>query len=128
MSCEELGAIFEAKKIKVEECEETKYNTESSKQARNYGVTGGVFDAVKKKLPNEAIAKPCVIDGLNKESIKQLRKYALNGQCDDDCNMLEVMFCEGGCIGGNSTISLQKTAKERINNLLSTSNDEEKLQ
>lgn len=127
MSCEELDALFIAKNIKVSECEETFFDSDASKQARNYGVTGGVFDAVQKKLVDENIAKPCVINGLNKDTLKQLKKYAQNGCCDDDCNLLEVMACEGGCIGGNSNINSIKSAKKNINNVLSLSYDEEKL-
>ncbi len=127
MSCEELDALFQAKKIVVQDCEETKFEKESSKQARNYGITGGVADAVQKKLRDESFAKPCVINGLNKESIKQLKKYAQDGCCDDGCNLLEVMACEGGCIGGNSNITSIKTAKKNIDSVLSLSCDEEKL-
>ena len=127
MSCEELEALFAAKKIKVSECEETECTDHPSKQARNYGVTGGVAEAVKKKLPDESLVKSCVINGLNKETIKQLKKYASNGYCDNECNLVEVMACEGGCIGGNSNINDKKNAKNLIDKLLEQSSDEEKL-
>ena len=102
--------------------EDTKYQYESSKQGRNYGVTGGVAGAVNSLLPDDKKAKPCYIDGLTKESIRQLKKYAKDGTCPDG-NLIEVMCCEGGCIGGNSTISNPKIAKKIINNLLEQSSD-----
>lgn len=128
MSCEELDALFIAKNIKVAECEETKFESDASKQARNYGVTGGVSEAVQKKLPDENLAKPYVINGLNKDSIKQLRKYAQNGCCDNDFNLIEVMCCEGGCIGGNANINTLKQSKRNLDKLISVSIDEDKLE
>ena len=63
-----------------------------------------------------------IIDGLTKDSIKQLKKYAKDGCCQDG-NLVEVMCCEGGCIGGNSNIANPKIAKKIINSLLEKSND-----
>ena len=114
MSFEELGALFMAKKIEVSEFEETQYNEESSKQARNFGVTGGVAEAVKKALQYENSVKPLVISGLNKDTIRQLRKYAKAGTCEDGCNLIEVMCCEGGCVAGNATINNIKVANKQI--------------
>ena len=122
MNADELGALFVGRKIEVLDMEDTKYQYESSKQGRNYGVTGGVAGAVNSLLPTEKKASPCYIDGLTKESIRQLKKYAKDGICPDG-NLIEVMCCEGGCIGGNSTISNPKIAKKIINNLLEQSND-----
>ena len=127
MSFEELGALFMAKKIEVSECEETKFNEESSKQARNFGVTGGVAEAVKKALQYENSVKPLVISGLNKESIRQLKKYAASGVCEDGCNLIEVMCCEGGCIAGNATINNVKMANKQIKEIIADSHDIEKI-
>ena len=127
MSFEELSALFLAKKIEVSDCEETEYNEESSKQARNFGVTGGVAEAVKKALQYENSVKPLVISGINKESIRQLRKYASAGVCDDGCNLIEVMCCEGGCIAGNATINSTRNAQKQIKDVISTSQDIEKI-
>ena len=127
MSFEELGALFMAKDIEVSECEETRYNIESSKQARNFGVTGGVAEAVKKALKYESTVKPLVISGLNKDSIRQLKKYAANGVCDDGCNLIEVMCCEGGCIAGNATINNIRNAQKQIKDVIADSEDIEKI-
>ena len=123
MSAEELGALFMAHKIEVSECEETKFDSESSKQARNFGVTGGVAGAVKAALKNDEAVKSLVIDGLNKDSIKQLKKFATSGVCEGGCNMIEVMCCEGGCVAGNSTINNTRTAQKLIKELLDNSED-----
>lgn len=128
MSYEELGALFVAKHIEILKCEETPFEIESSKQARYFGVTGGVAEAVKKSLKDEDCVKPCIISGLNKDSIKQLKNYAKNGKCEEGCNLVEVMCCEGGCIGGNSTTNTNlNRAKKLITNLTEKSKDIKKI-
>ena len=127
MSFEELGALFMAKKIEVSECEELKYNEESSKQARKFGLSGGVANAVQKALPEGSVVKSYVINGLDKESIKKLRKFAKQCECDDGSNLVEVMCCEGGCIAGNGTINNTKTASKQIDMIVADSNDIEKI-
>ena len=126
MNYEELGALFIAKKIQILDLEESNYIIESSKQGRNFGYSGGVAESVKKSLKDEDSVKPCIINGLNKDSIKQLKKYAESGVCEG-CNLVEVMCCEGGCIGGNATINNQKTAKKLIDNFTQNSEDISKI-
>lgn len=127
MSFDELAALFMAKGIEVSECEETTYNVESSKQARKFGITGGVADAVKKALNDENSVNPYIISGINKESIKELKEFATKGECINGCNLVEVMSCEGGCIAGNATINNVKTAKKQIEQLVINCQDIEKI-
>ena len=127
MNYEELGALFVARKIEIVEQDEAEYVVESSKQARNFGFTGGVAESVKASLPDASIVKPLVINGLNKESIRLLKKCAASGVCDGGCNLIEVMCCEGGCIGGNATINNQRAAKKQIEQLSNQSKDIDKI-
>ena len=127
MNFEELGALFIAKKIQIADCEESEYPVESSKHARNFGFTGGVADSVKAALPDGADIKPCVINGLNKDAIRQLKKYAASGECEGGCNLIEVLCGEGGCIGGNATVNNQKMAKKQIDTLAQNSKDIDKI-
>ena len=127
MNAEELGALFVAKKIQIAECDEAEYVVESSKHARNFGFTGGVAESVKASLKDASIINPCIINGLNKESIRQLKKFATTGQCDGGCNMIEVMCCEGGCIGGNANVNNMKMAKKQIDALAQNSKDIDKI-
>jgi len=128
MNYEELGALFIAKKIQINELEESKYSVEASKQGRNFGYAGGVAESVKKSLKDENSVKPYYINGLNKETIKQLKKYALSNECEQGCNLVEVMCCEGGCIGGNSTLNSQKLAKKLIDDFTKNSEDIKKAE
>jgi len=122
MNYTELSALLEGRKIVVEECEETSFDKESSKQGRNFGVTGGVASAVEKVTSENVEIKPCIINCLNRDTIKQLKKYAKEGCCSDG-NLIEVMCCEGGCIGGNATLEQQRVARKSLQTLLDKSSD-----
>ncbi len=125
MTYEELGALFIAKRIEIAECEEEKFDTESSKQGRNFGVTTGVAEAVKSVCKNPEEVKPYIISGLTKDTAKELKTFAKNKSCPG-CNLVEVMCCEGGCIGGNATINIPRVAKKELKTLLDNSKNLER--
>lgn len=110
MNYEELGALLIGQKIDVMKCEETKFDKESSKQGRNFGITGGVADAVSYLAEG---VKALIINGLDKSTIRELQKFASEGKCEG-CNLVEVMGCTGGCIGGNDTINKSKISTKII--------------
>ena len=60
------------------------------------------------------------IDGLTKESLKLLKRYALKG-CDN--NMIEVMCCEGGCVAGPGCVALPRKAAVAVGNYVKTAPD-----
>ena len=122
MNYEELGALLVGRKIDVVNCEETPFDRDSSKQGRNFGVSGGVSEAVKKASNDDESIKPFYINGLTKESIKELKKMVKNKKCECG-NIVEVMCCEGGCIGGNATINSPKTAVKQLNEFSGKSKD-----
>ena len=128
MNYEELGALFIAKKIEIISLDETKFEYESSKQGRNFGFSSGVAQSIVASLKNDQLVKPLIINGLNKDSIKQLKKFATTGVCENNCNLVEVMCCEGGCIGGNATLNNQRIAKKLIDNLAQNSKDIDKVE
>ena len=113
LNYEELGAWFVALSIQVGECKASEFEKESSAEARNYGVTGGVAAAVNSLLDEGKKAKPYVINGLDKGQIKDLKKFAKNEKCEFG-NLIEVMACPGGCLGGSSTINAFKPAQKQI--------------
>ena len=71
-------------------------------------------------LPEEIPAHPVVIDGLNKQSIRDLKKYAKNGVCELG-NLIEVMACQGGCLGGNATVNAYRPALKQVTNYVNES-------
>ena len=92
MSFEELGALFVARQVEITNCDETEFDKESSKQGRCFGLSGGVAQSVKSSLNDENIIKPYIINGLDKDSIRELKSFAKSGVFEG-CNIVEVMCC-----------------------------------
>ena len=114
LNFEELGAILIAMGINVDTCEEKEFGYKSSKEAREFAVSGGVARSVLAAWRGEPDAvKPVVINGLNKESLRNLKVYAKTGKCPLG-NLVEVMCCEGGCIGGNAGLNTVKAALKKV--------------
>lgn len=113
LNYEEVSAWFTALDMKLEELSGSEFKVQASAEARNYAVTGGVAAAVQALLPEDKKAQPVIIDGLDKQAIRDLKKYAKNGSCDVG-NLIEVMACSGGCLGGNSTINPYKPALKQL--------------
>ncbi len=113
ISFEELGAWFIATKTEVSTCESTEFKTQASKEGREYSISGRVAKAVKTLLDEDLPMQAHCINGLTKDSIKELKKCAKKGVCEFG-NLIEVMACEGGCIAGNSTINSLKTSFKQV--------------
>lgn len=105
----DIQAMFEAKGVDINALDAAAFADEASTQSRRYAISGGVAAAVENLIDGKADYRPYAINGLTKDSVKALKKYALKG-LDDGCNMLEVMCCEGGCIAGPGCISMPKKA------------------
>lgn len=118
----ELDAIFKGRDIIVEECKESYFETEASKQGRKYGITGGVSDAVETLTKDKVQTNKFIINSLNADNIKLLKKFAAEGHCNEG-NLIEVMCCEGGCVGGNDVIEQQKIVRKSLQTLLESSKD-----
>ena len=114
MNFEELGATLIAMGIEVDTCENKEFEYKSSKEAREFALTGGVARSVQVAWKGEKDAiKPVVINGLDKASIRDLRMYAKTGKCPAG-NLLEVMCCPGGCIAGNACLGSLKDAFKKV--------------
>jgi [FeFe] hydrogenase (group B1/B3) len=122
---EELGALFIAMKIELSTCESEGFKHEASKEGREFALSGGVARAVEALVDEDIIIKAHHINGLNKETIIELKKYAESGECSLG-NLIEVMSCEGGCIAGNATINPLKTAFKQVSAYGKTSKHIEK--
>ena len=117
LTFEELGAILVASGINVDECPEEEFGKISHAQGRQFPVTGGVAGAVASLVGDKVEIRPEKIDGLTKENIRLLKRYATKG---GENNMLEVMCCEGGCVSGPGCIALSKKAAKAVDAYVQT--------
>ncbi|MCQ2741627.1 MAG: 4Fe-4S binding protein, partial [Alphaproteobacteria bacterium] len=114
MNFEELGATLIAMGIEMDTCAEEGFAYQSSKEAREFALTGGVAHSVQVAWKGEKDAiKPVIVNGLDKASIRDLRMYAKTGKCPAG-NLIEVMCCLGGCIAGNACLGSLKDAFKKV--------------
>ena len=118
MTYEELGALFDAKNINPADCEEAALDPHISGEARYYGVTGGVAQAVENAIAGKKPFKKAAINGLDKKTMALLNAYAKGA---GDFQLLEVMNCKGGCIGGPCTLKPQAQVIKPIKDLVEKS-------
>jgi [FeFe] hydrogenase (group B1/B3) len=94
--------------------EEVPFAEGSAKEAREYPLTGAVARSVQAAWGEGAEAiRPAIVDGLDRDSIKELRHFAKEGRCDRG-NLVEVMACGGGCICGPATLCPRKKGQRRV--------------
>ena len=100
LTFEEVGALFNARGIVVEECEEHGLERPSN-EARGYAIAGGVSAAVEKRVGDRFEVRPVAINGLSPQGLKKLQSF-VKGGCPG--NLVEVMTCVGGCVGGAGVV------------------------
>ena len=83
----------------------------SHAQGRIYPISGGVAGAVASLVGDKVELRLERVDGLNKDSMKLLKRYATKG---GENNMIEVMTCAGGCVGGPGCIAMAKKAARAV--------------
>jgi iron only hydrogenase large subunit-like protein len=125
LTFEELGAMLIAKEIEVASLKGIDLNRKVDGYARGFATSCGVSSAIleEKKKTEEALKdlpeiKSDFINGLTPKAVKQLKLYA---QGKIPGNFLEVMACEGGCVGGPCAIGQVKLAAKAVEKLVSES-------
>lgn len=118
MTYEELGALFDARKVNPAECEDAALDPKISGEGRYYGVTGGVAQAVENAICGHKTFKLQAINGLDKKAMLMLQAYAKGA---GDFQLLEVMSCKGGCIGGPCVLKKQAQVIKPIKELVAQS-------
>jgi len=113
LTFEELNGAFKAAGIDVATAEKQDFDEVSCSQGRGFPLTGGVANAVASILEGKTEVRAETIDGLTPENIKLLKKYATKG-CQ--CNLLEVMCCQGGCIAGPGCVAMPLKATMQVKN------------
>ncbi|MDR1169110.1 MAG: monomeric [FeFe] hydrogenase [Heliobacteriaceae bacterium] len=110
---EELNAWFIAAETDFSKLKGSEFRHKASAQGRGFANTGGVAKAVQTLVPEDIPNQALVINGLDKDAIKALKKYAKTGMCDMG-NLVEVMVCPGGCLGGNATVCVYKNSSKQL--------------
>lgn len=114
----EIEALFEALNIVPADCEPIEHQP-ASKQGRGFPLSGGVAAAVQSLKTCDVC--PVAINGINKETFKQLKMYAKNKKADG--NLVEVMACMGGCVAGPGVNAPVKKASKEIQDLMKESEE-----
>lgn len=108
MTFSELDALFEARRIDPNECEEEESNDATS-YGRRFGATGGVSASVVKAAKElgctDVKAKVCSGVKECKVALAMLKV----GKLQED--IIEGMGCEGGCISGPCSINTEPKLK-----------------
>jgi iron only hydrogenase large subunit-like protein len=107
LSFEELGALMIANNLEIDNLEGLSLENQGCSAAHNFARSGGVAAAILQKAGEAFI--PEIINGLDKKSIRLLKQIARG---KTDANFVEVMSCEGGCIGGVNTIMKGRMARK----------------
>ncbi|MDD3922661.1 MAG: monomeric [FeFe] hydrogenase [Endomicrobiaceae bacterium] len=115
LTFQELKAMISTKDIKdidILSCNKDTLSKIPTKQARQFAIRGGVSEAVRSySTIDHDLIKTELITDLDKKNVLRLSAYA-NGHCQT--NLIEVMACKGGCIGGCNTVSPIKQANEDV--------------
>jgi len=119
LTFEELEALFDARAIHPAQCEPAPLNPAISGEGRYYGVTGGVATAVQAAIHTKRSIKLQTISGLDKKAMLILKAHAKG--IGNNFQLLEVMSCKGGCIGGPCTVCSQAKAIKPIKELAENS-------
>lgn len=127
LTFEELGSLFEGAQIDISQAPELTFEEPASAQGRGFPITGGVADAVKTIVETtvniypslaDVQVRPVLVDGLSPAGLKMLKVYATKA-CPG--NLVEIMTCEGGCVGGAGALGNPKTATNEIKKLVAQS-------
>lgn len=112
LTFEELGVLLSAKEIEIAKCVPSVLERPANAAARRFAVSGGVANTIKASATDDLRIKPVFIDGLGQKSLRILARYA-KGNCPG--NLVEVMGCTGGCVGGPGVVERTKKATRRVN-------------
>lgn len=111
MTFEEVASVLSGMDIKIEETSPYTIPFNASREAHGFAQNGGVINAVKVYLDNEAI-NAVQVANLTKKNVSLLRAYAKTGKAP--AQFIEVMACEGGCVTGPCTFADSSSAQKQL--------------
>ncbi len=97
MTFEELGAWLAALNVDINAMPEYPLDRPAAEYARNFARSCGVTAALMENMDSPVKLEEKTISGLDRKTMTQLKLYA---QGKMPGNFLEVMACQGGCVGG----------------------------
>ena len=110
LSLEELGALFAARDIQLDSCDDCDPILQGSESGHNFSVSGGVQQAIV-DAGGEGV-RTVTINGLDKRTIRQVKAWSGKKGAAIDFDFAEVMACEDGCVGGCNTLVSATQAKK----------------
>lgn len=112
LTFEELGAMLVAAEVFIDEMEMEELEVMPSDSARGFAISSGVAAAVQKEYKGTTALRTYCVDGIDRKSAALLKKapVAINA------NFIEVMACEGGCVGGPGILHSPDKAKRQLQN------------
>ncbi len=115
LTFEELASLFKAKQIAVEQIQEEMPADlhPASSLGRGFPMSGGVANALKATASGADVI-PAYINGFSRKNVKLLQAYAK--KCPG--NLVEVMSCEGGCVGGPGVLTTPQSSAALITQFL----------
>lgn len=119
INTEELEAWMDAAHLTIETDTVERKRNIATPDSRRYAITGGVAKAVSNCLGQQHPIKPMIIQGIDKESIRQLKMFVKRPV---EHNFIEVMSCPNGCIGGGNNLAKPTVAKRQIENSVQEEN------
>lgn len=111
LTFEEIGAILVAREVDVAECESAALEGLAGGAAWGFAASGGVAGAVRGALSDLSESDCLVLNGLDADSLKVLRRAA-GGDCP--ARFIEVMACHEGCLGGPGVVVSPKASGRRL--------------
>lgn len=113
LTAEELGAMLIARDIDVDACEPAAPVVTGTPLGRGFAVTGGVAAAVASQLPGGVTSPGAyTVNGLTPKTLRLLAAFAKTGKAP--APLVEVMCCEGGCVGGPCSFEDPARAAARL--------------
>ncbi len=118
LSFEELGAMFVAHDIDVQECEEIDADCIGGTAGRGFPISGGVSSAVRAACATTRAVQTHTIDGIDADATRLLKGIGKNPQSPtvrpDGAEFIEVMACTGGCVGGPLAYGTARAATRSV--------------
>lgn len=115
LSFEEYGAWLVAAKIDLNNIEPAILDDIPAAEMRGFAASGGVTKAVK-ALADGLVINEILVNGIDRSTIRQLKTLVKSS----NNNFIEVMTCEGGCIGGCNVVSNPKVALKQLNEAINS--------